>query len=202
MRAGGDDDLVGAVLQDVIGRHGRDTEVHFDVAQLLELDLAIADQTTVLRAARIARDVAPVAAELGRAVAQVHRVAALAQDHRALHAGRSRADHQHRARVGGRLELLGMPAAAVLFARGRILRAREQRLLLHARHADIAADALADVLDPPLGDLRRQEGVRDAGAGRADHVALPRAQGRDHVVGARVAALAYDPAAPGPHALP
>ena len=57
------------------------------------------------------------------------------------------------------------------------------RRLLPAGDADVAADALADVVEPPLLDLSRQERVGDRRAGGADDVALPGADRLDHDVG-------------------
>ena len=94
--------------------------------------------------------------------------AALAEHHRALHPGRPGADDEHVV-VGvlGRVELLRVPAAAVLLAGGRVLRADQRRAAdLPARDADVAADALADVVEPALLDLLRQERIGDRRAGR------------------------------------
>src|SRR5205809_1066495 len=78
-----------------------------------------------------------------------------AEDHRALHPSRAGADHEHVVlRVRGGLEALRVPTAAVFLARGRVLRADQRRPAdLPARDADVAADALADVVEPPLVDL-------------------------------------------------
>ena len=80
-------------------------------------------------------------------------------------------------------ELLRMPAAAIFLADGHVLSAHDLAALLELRHADIAADALADVLDAPFGDLGGQERIRDRGAGGADDVEHAGAYQCDHVVG-------------------
>jgi hypothetical protein len=70
-------------------------------------------------------------------------------------------------------EPLRMPTAAIFLARGRVLGAYEPCASeLEARQADVAADALANLVHPSLLDLRRQEGVRNRGARRADDVQL------------------------------
>ena len=81
-------------------------------------------------------------------VDEVHALeAALAEHDRALQPRRAGADHEHVAvGVGGALEALGMPAAAVLLARRRVLRAAEVAAAVRARVADVAADALADLV--------------------------------------------------------
>jgi hypothetical protein len=75
-----------------------------------------------------------------------------------------------------------MPVAAPLLAHGRVLCAADRRHGHVARDADVAADALADVLDPPLLDLARQEGVGDRGPGGADQVEHAAPDLRDHGV--------------------
>src|SRR5207302_10969349 len=111
--------------------------------------------------------------------------AALAEHHRALHPGRPGTDHEHVVvRVLGLREALRMPAAAVLLTRGRILRADQRRAAdLPARDAGVAADALADVLEPPLVDLPRQPRIRDRRAAGGDDVELPGVDRLDHPVG-------------------
>src|SRR3546814_19252267 len=52
----------------------------------------------------------------------------------------------------------------------RSLCAAYRRGHLVAVDADVAADALADVVDAPVLDLLRQEGIGDRGARGADHV--------------------------------
>ncbi len=61
-----------------------------------------------------------------------------------------------------------------------------------ARHADVAADALADVREAPLLDLAGQERVGDRGARRADHVEHALGEEPHHRVGRREAPDADD----------
>src|SRR5262245_56120622 len=84
------------------------------------------------------------------------------QNHCALHAGWAGADDDHLAigplRSG---DLLGVPAAPELFASRRILGACDPIAALHTAHADVAADALDNVVDPSLPDLAGQIGIGD-----------------------------------------
>src|SRR6266508_1879635 len=84
----------------------------------------------------------------------------------------------------GRIELLGMPAAAVLLARGRVLRADEWRAAdLPARDADVAADELADVGQTPLVDLQGKKRIGDGRAAGGDDVQRAAVDRLDHQVG-------------------
>src|SRR5262249_4846786 len=79
-----------------------------------------------------------------------------------------------------------------LLAHRRILGAAYRAAELIAGNADVAADAFADVLEPPLLDLLRQERIGDRGPGRADEVEHALLDERYHVVGRGVAADADD----------
>ncbi len=82
-----------------------------------------------------------------------------------------------------------MPTPAELLARRRVLRAHEaDTALLEAADADVAADALADLVEPPLLDLARQKRIGDRRPRRADDVELSRADRGDHRVRVREAA--------------
>src|SRR5947208_10918199 len=84
-----------------------------------------------------------------------------------------------------------MPAAPVLLAGRRVLRADGRRAAdLPARDADVAADALADVVEPALVDLLRQERVGDRRTTGRDDVELARVDRIDHQIRAREAAHA------------
>jgi hypothetical protein len=118
-----------------------------------------------------------------RGLQQLDLVAAAAEDECAFEAGGTGADHGDAARRGRRLHPLRMPAAAVFLQRRRILRADDRDVALEAGDALVAADALADVVEPAFVDLVRQEGIGDRGTGAADDVALPAAQHAHHLVG-------------------
>ena len=83
-----------------------------------------------------------------------------------------------------------MPAAPVLLANGRILRAHDLAALLELGHADVAADTFTDIGQPAFGDLVGQEWVRDRGACCADDVEHAGFNQRDHVIGAGKPAVA------------
>ena len=80
-----------------------------------------------------------------------------------------------------------MPAAPPLLAHRRVLRAADGRHRPVAGDAHVAADALADVLEPALLDLPRQERVGDRGARRADQVEHALLDEADHRVRRREA---------------
>ena len=143
--------------------------------ELVQLDLAVVGHPRPLTEARKLRHPADLPADVGGRVDEVHPAhAALAQHERALHPGGAGADHQHIVvGVCRRLEPLGVPAAAVLLAGGRVLGADHRRAAdLPARDADVAADALADVVEAALVDLLRQERVGDRRPRSADDVEL------------------------------
>src|SRR6185369_3658619 len=87
--------------------------------------------------------------------------AALAQSARRFETGRSGADHEDTAPVGGGRDDLRMPAAAPFLAHGRILGAADRRVQRIVRVADVAADAFADFVEPAFLDLPWQEGIGD-----------------------------------------
>ena len=83
-----------------------------------------------------------------------------------------------------------MPAAPIFLADGHVLRAHDLAALLEFRDADVAADALADVLEPSFRDLGRQERIGDGGARGADDVEHAGPDQRHHVVRAREPSVA------------
>jgi len=88
-----------------------------------------------------------VTAEFRLGVAQMHGVAALSENPGAFHSGRACADDEHRPCIFHLLKYLGIPAAAIFLADRLVLRAHDLTDLVELRHADIAADALADILE-------------------------------------------------------
>src|ERR1700722_7936299 len=191
VRAGGEDDAVGAIAKYPVGGHLADAELHFDVfLQLGELYLPVRDHPAPFVQARQGCHGLPVAAQLLVGLAQVHHIAALAQNARAFHARGSAAHHQHRARLGGPGEFLRMPAAAIFLADGHVLSAHDLAALLELRDADVAADALADIFDPAFRNFVRQEWIRDVRARGADDVEHAGTDQAHHVVRAGEAAVA------------
>ena len=118
------------------------------------------------------RDPAHAAPDVVGGVDQPHPLeAALGEHDRALEPGGPGADHEHVA-IGVRraLEALGMPAAAVLLARGRVLRAAEVAAAIGGRVTGVAADAGADLVVAALLDLERQVRVGDRRARGPDQI--------------------------------
>ncbi len=167
--AGRDGDLVEPVPTHLVGRD-RALQSDLDVRELRELPAAIvgdADPGGEPGQPRLAQH---SASELASRLGEDDLVAPLAERHRCLEPRRASADDEHpRVRSRG-AKSLGMPAAPPLLAHRRILGAADRRHRPVARDADVAADALADVLEPPLLDLQRQERVGDRGTRRADQV--------------------------------
>src|SRR5262245_27868287 len=110
--------------------------------------------------------------------------ATLCEHHRAFHSSRPGADDEYVVFVVRRLiEPLRMPAAPVLFARGRVLRTPDRwPALLPPRYADVARDALSDVIEAAFLDLPREERVGDRGSRCPDDVALPGVDRLEHHV--------------------
>src|SRR5580658_9577539 len=74
------------------------------------------------------------------------------------------AHDEYRGIAAPRGNALRVPAAAPLLADGRVLCTAHRHAVVPTRDADVAADALADVLFASGVDLRRQERVGDRGA--------------------------------------
>src|SRR5581483_4482 len=96
--------------------------------------------------------------------------------------GRARAHHDDpRVRLP-RPDPLRVPAPAELLAHGRVLGAPDRCDRHVAGHADVAADALPDVLEPALLDLAGQERIGDRRPGRPDQVEYAAPDLADHGV--------------------
>src|ERR1700760_1385368 len=63
-----------------------------------------------------------------------------------------------------------MPSAAPLLPDRRILRTAHRNTVVPTGDADVAADALADVLLAPLSDLLRQKWIGNRGSCTADQI--------------------------------
>ena len=164
-----------------------------DVGQPLERSHPVGGQPAPLGEAGQAREQAEVAAHRGRAVDEAHaRGAAARERERALHAGRPAADDERVEAVRQRREALGVPAAPVLLAGGRVLGAADVAAGVGLGDADVAADALADLVDAPLVDLARQERVGDRRPRGADQIPHAAAHDLGHQVGVGQAADADD----------
>src|SRR5579864_9170745 len=75
-----------------------------------------------------------------------------------------------------------MPATAPFLSGGWVLRTAHRHAVVPARDADVATDALADVLLTAAVDLVRQKGIGDGGARRTDEVEHAAANLPDHGV--------------------
>ena len=85
-----------------------------------------------------------------------------------------------------------MPAAPELLTGGRVLRAGDLVVVERTREADVAADALADLVEPAFLDLLRQERVGDRRPRGADQVPDAAADDLHHPLRARQAPDADD----------
>ena len=84
---------------------------------------------------------------------QRHPMPAPTKRQRGFQPGRSAADDQYLSPVGDCRHTLGVPAAAPFFGDGGVLGAAHDHARIFDRHTDVAADALADVLDPAFADF-------------------------------------------------
>ena len=122
-------------------------------------------------------------AQLRSRLGQRHVIATQRQGARRLKPRRSRADDQHRPAVPPGVHLLRVPALAPFLHEGRVLGAARDRHGHVASDADVAADAFADVLDPAVLHLLRQERIGDGGPRAADEVQHPLPHQPRHEVG-------------------
>ena len=181
-RAGCDDHAGKAELQHVLRREPA-VEVGLDVGKLVELSPSPVPHPNPGGKSGQPRLVTQAPSELGARLGERDLVAALAERPRCLEPRGARSDHEHAVAGSAPLDLLGMPAPPPLLADGGVLGAADRDLFVVARVADVAADALVDVVFPPLLDLFRQEGVGDGGAGRADEIEHSTPDLRHHGVG-------------------
>ncbi len=85
-----------------------------------------------------------------------------------------------------------MPSASPFLSHGRILRTANGNAEAIAGIANVATDAFADVVEPTLFDLLRQERVGDGGTGRTDEVEIAAFYPRHHGVRRRKTADPHD----------
>src|SRR6478672_3115303 len=131
MGAGGNHDLVGAILQTVVGRHFPHAKLGFDVLQLIQLEFPVSNNASELGATRVTGYVSPVPAEFGLCFPQMNLIDPVAENDGTFQASGSPPDAQHPTRIFCSFELLGMPAPAILLSKLRVLCTIEQALLLH-----------------------------------------------------------------------
>src|SRR5262249_49375539 len=142
MRAGGEHDDVGAVVENLVGGQSRARD-YLDVAQFVDLNLAVVGYATPLSESGKLRDPPHDAADLGLRVDQVNSPhSSTPEDHCTLHPRRPGAENQD---IGVGIlrprEPLWVPTPAVLLAHSRVLRARDVRVLRGTRRAEVASDA-------------------------------------------------------------
>ena len=144
--------------------------VHLDVRELGQLPDAVVHYAAPLGEPWELRFSENPTAELGGRLRECHVVPALAQGNGCFEPSRPGPDDEHRL-VGALLrDLLWMPAAPPLLPHGRVLSAANRVVHLIACVADVAADALADLVFSAFIDLVRQEGVGNGGASASDQV--------------------------------
>ena len=102
---------------------------------------------------------------------------------RGFQSGGAAAHYQHVARLRGPSKSLGVPAAPPFFARRGVLGAAHRYAVMPAGNADIAANALADIVTVAFADLGGQEGVGNAGSRAPDQIEHAAANLRHHGVG-------------------
>ena len=149
-------------------------EIH--IGQTLQLTEAPVEHPAPGRKPRQARLEAQPAAECVLRLRRARPSSRAAQAlKRALKARRAAAHNQH-CRIARRgLEALRVPAAPPFLADRRVLRATHRHAVMPARDADVAADALADVLLPALVDLARQKRIGNGRPRRTDEIEHTRA---------------------------
>ncbi len=182
VRARGERHVVEVVGED-LRRVEAAAERDLDVREPVELSLPVVEHTDPRRQPRQARLAGDTSTERVGGLGEHHLVAALAERLRGLETGRARADDEHLGVRRPRPHPLRMPAATPFLAHRRVLGAADRRMQRIAGDADVAADALADVLEAPLLDLPRQERVGDRRPGRADQVEHAVAHHPHHRVG-------------------
>src|SRR5262249_24396766 len=121
-----------------------------------------------------------------------HLVAALAERTGTLEAGGATTDDENPIVGSLRGHSLGVPSFSIFFAHRRILGAADGYREEVAGDADIAADALTDLVDAPFLDLLREKRIRDRGACGADEIEKTALYHRRHRVGRSETADADD----------
>ena len=119
------------------------------------------------RQARLAQQ---PAAEFALALGQHHVIAAPRQCQCRFKPGRPCPNDQNLFGRMPRGDDLGMPALAPLLAHGRVLGAAQMHRLVVRRAADVAADALADLILASLGNLGWQERIGNRRPRRANEI--------------------------------
>ena len=181
-RAGCDQNMVSREFGDGLSSHGRLCEQGY-VLHASELIQAVVGNPAPGRMVAQAAFVPDPSAKVRACLRQCHPMPAPSERQRGFQTGRAAADDQHLSPVGKHRHTLGVPAPAPFLGDRRVLGAAHDHACVFDRHTDVAADALADVLDPPLTDLVGQEGIGDRRPGAADDIEHPAPQLADHGIG-------------------
>src|SRR5512147_141261 len=104
-----------------------------------------------------------------------------------LKSRRTCANYQHRAVRLLRRNAFRVPSPAPLFAHRRVLGATQVRRRVVARHAHVAPDALADIVDPAFLDLLRKKWIGNRRPSSADEIEDSAPNLRNHRVWRRKA---------------
>ena len=184
-------DMLKTEVQHIRGRQPA-FEIDRDIGQGRDLARAvIRDPAPGGQARKGAFAADPPAQRLAR-LGQGHLIAALAQNQRRLQPGGAAADDQHPVTFPARGDPFWVPALAPFLHEGGVLGAAADRTGHIAGHADVAADAFADIFEPALFDLLRQERVGDRGARGPDEIQHAFAHLPHHRIGRGEAAHADD----------
>ena len=168
-RAGCEHHVIEAEFQDVL-RCKLAVEVNLDVGHLPNAPDAPVAHTCPGAETRQAALLCHAAAEFGSRLGQGDPITALAQRPRRFEPRRPGTDDEHRVVRALRRDAFRVPAAAPFLAHARVLGATHGGGSKLSGDADVAADAFADLVDAPLFDLLRQEGIGDRWPRRTDHV--------------------------------
>ena len=179
-RAGGDDDLIRSEFQR-LRRRQRAGEIKFRVRVGLDALHPVVPHPRPRRQTRQAALAGNATAGFRRRLGDGHFPSGFQQRRCAFQPGGSGADNEVML-LRSAPDDFRMPATPPFLGDGRVLRAAKRQAVAVHRHADIAADAFADLIQPPVTDFRRQERIGDGGAGGADQVQPPLADGGDHRV--------------------
>ena len=168
-RPGRDHDVVEAELEDVVGAHRR-FAIDLDVVETVELLQPIVDDANPCGQPGKLRLAGHTATEHPARLGERHGIPAITQCACGFEARRSRTDDEHRGVGAIHRDALRMPAASEFLSHCGVLRAPDRRHGEVAGHADVAADAFADVCEVAAFDLVGHEGIRDRRPCGADEV--------------------------------
>ena len=166
---GGNRNMFCPGFQNLISGH-RALAEYLNIIHLVDLpDAIIADPRPLVQPRQTGLGSDP-SAQRPSCLGQHHPVTAFAQRMRRLQLRWPGTYDKHAGVRTSWADPFGMPATRPLFGYGGILRAAYRHALGISGVADVAADAFADVLEPALADLLRQERIGDGRARGADEI--------------------------------